>query len=154
MYKTMVRMLIRHSIARLNQRDPSLLLKLAAHDIELAFPGNNSWAAMHRPVKQGRARHATHRGVDECAAFARRFVDEGIQFEIEDILVNGPPWNIRVGLRAHVFIPGPDASDAYNNRVVACMEIRWGRLVRWEDYEDTQRVAQWDADRGATRGAV
>jgi hypothetical protein len=31
----------------------------------------------------------------------------------------------------------------------AFLEIRWGRLVRWEDYEDTQRVADWDNQRSA-----
>jgi ketosteroid isomerase-like protein len=147
MYKSAVRALIRHSISKLNQGDPSLLLRMAAPDVELAFPGDNSWAAMHRPVDKGRQRHVTHSGVDECAAFARRFVEEGIQFEIEDILVNGPPWNLRIALRAHNFIPVAGQSDAYNNRAVAFMEIRWGRLKRWEDYEDTQRVAAWDTAR-------
>ena len=58
-------------------------------------------------------------------------------------LVDGPPWNIRVALRAHDFVEGADG-DEYNNRLVAFLEIRWGRLVRWEDYEDTERVATWD----------
>jgi hypothetical protein len=25
------------------------------------------------------------------------------------------------------------------------MTIRWGRLTLWEDYEDTERTAAWDA---------
>jgi ketosteroid isomerase-like protein len=149
MYKTAVRALVRHSIAKLNQGDPSLILKLASPDAELSFPGDNSWAAMHRPVVKGRNRHVTHRGIDECSAFARRFVDEGIQFAIEDILVNGPPWNTRVALRAHDFIAGSNGNDVYNNRAIAFMEIRWGRIVRWEDYEDTQRVADWDSARAS-----
>jgi ketosteroid isomerase-like protein len=144
MYKTAVRALVRRSISRLNQGDPSLILKLAAPNAELAFPGDNSWAATNRPVVKGRARHVTHRGIDECAAFAQRFVDEGIQFAIEDILVNGPPWHTRVALRAHDFIAAGDGNDIYNNRAVAFLEIRWGRIVRWEDYEDTQRVTAWD----------
>lgn len=32
--------------------------------------------------------------------------------------------------------------------MTAPQEIRWGRLVRWEDYEDTERVASWDASNG------
>lgn len=148
MYKTAVRALIRHSINKLNQGDPGMFLKMAALDMELAFPGDNSWAAMHRPVQKGRHRHVTHSGVDECTAFARRFVDQGIQFEIEDILVNGPPWNLRIAMRANDFIPVAGQPDAYNNRAVAFMEIRWGRLKRWEDYEDTERVAAWDTARG------
>jgi len=51
-------------------------------------------------------------------------------------------------MRVHDFVPASDGGeDVYNNRVVAFLEIRWGRLVRWEDYEDTQRVADWDAQR-------
>ena len=149
MYKAAVRGLVRHGIGRLNSGDPSFLLRLAAVDAEIAFPGDNSWAAMQRPVEKGRHRHATHRGLDECGSFAQRFASEGIQFVIEDILVNGPPWNTRVAVRAHDYIPGDDA-DVYNNRVVAFMEIKWGRLQTWEDYEDTQRVSAWDDAREAT----
>ena len=148
MYKAAVRALVRHSISRLNQGDATLLLRLASADAELAFPGDNTWAAVHRPVEKGRHRHVTHRGVEECRSFAERFVNEGLQFEIEDILVNGPPWNLRVAVRAHDFIVRPTGGDdVYNNRVVAFLELRWGRLVRWEDYEDTERVAAWDRQR-------
>jgi len=148
MYKAMVRTLVRHSISRLNEGDASLLLRLASPDAELAFPGDNSWATMHRPVRKGRDRHVTHQGIDECRTFAQRFVSEGIQFEIEDILVNGPPWNLRLAVRAHDFITSPTGvDDVYNNRAVLFLELRWGRLVRWEDYEDTERVAAWDRQR-------
>lgn len=151
MYKTAVRALVRYSIARLNDGDPGLLLRLASPEVQLAFPGDNSWAAMHRPVEKGRHRHVTHRGIDECRAFAERFVAAGLCLVIEDILVNGPPWNLRVAVRAHDHLAGAGdgaehgGSDVYNNRVVAFMEMRWGRLVAWEDYEDTERIAQWDA---------
>lgn len=152
MYKALVRMLVRRGIQRLNDGDPELLLKLARPDAELVFPGTNSWSTMHRPVVLGRQAHVTHRGIDECRAFATRFVDEGIRFGIEDILVNGPPWRTRVAVRAVDYVrrPGED-HDEYNNRVVAFLELRWGRLVRWEDYEDTERTATWDAARAAVR---
>lgn len=66
---------------------------------------------------------------------------------IEDILVNGPPWRTRVAIRLHDFAPGLDGTDAYTNRAIALLELRWGRLIVWEDYEDTQRSAEWDAQR-------
>jgi ketosteroid isomerase-like protein len=154
MYKAAVRALVRRSIGRLNHGDPGPLLRLATPDAELAFPGDNSWATMFRPVEKGRERHATHRGIDECRAFGDRFVAEGIQFVIEDILVNGPPWHMRVAIRAHDFIAGEAGQpDVYNNRAVAFLELRWGRLVRWEDYEDCERVAAWDHAR-VTVGAA
>ena len=99
-------------------------------------------------MEKGRHPHATHRGLDECRSYASRFVDEGVRFQIEDILVNGPPWNIRVAIRAHDFVEGADGDD-YNNRLIAFLEIRWGRLVCWEDYEDTERVATWDQRRAS-----
>lgn len=150
MYKASIRALLRHGVNKLNDGDYSLLLKMASPDFELAFPGENSWATMFRPQQRGRERHVTHRGIDEAVAFADRFVAEGIQFEIEDILVNGPPWNTRIALRVRDFVPGTDQeADVYNNRVVLFLELRWGRLIRWEDYEDTERAAAWDRDRAS-----
>ena len=151
MYKASIRALVRHGIGRLSEGDPDFLLKLASDDAVIVYPGDNSWATMHRPVEKGRHPHATHRGLDECRSFASRFVDSGVRFQIEDILVNGPPWNIRVAVRAHDFVEGADG-DKYNNRVVAFLEIRWGRLVRWEDYEDTERIATWDQRRASMTG--
>jgi ketosteroid isomerase-like protein len=146
MYKAAVRALVRHGIRRLNEGDPEFLFRMARTDGELAFPGDNSWASMFRPVEKGRECHTTHRGIDECRAFADRFVANKIQFAIEDILVNGPPWHLRIALRVHDFIAGPPGEpDVYNNRAVAFLELRWFKLVRWEDYEDSERVAVWDA---------
>jgi len=146
MYKAAVRALVRHGIRRLNEGDPEFLLRLCGPAPELAFPGDNSWASMFRPVMKGRECHVTHLGVDECRAFADRFVANQIQFAIEDILVNGPPWHLRIALRVHDFIAGPPGEpDVYNNRAVAFLELRWFKLVRWEDYEDCERVAAWDA---------
>jgi ketosteroid isomerase-like protein len=149
MYKTTVRMLVRYSIKKLNAGDPSMLLKMASPDVELVFPGDNSWSRMFRPVVKQRQRHVTHQGIDECRAFAERFVKHRIQFVIEDILVNGPPWNTRIGLRVHGFALNAAGTDDYNNRLLAVLELKWGRLVRWEDYEDTERNAAWDLARAS-----
>ena len=158
MYKTAVRTLVRHGIRRLGEGDPSFLLRLAAPDAEIAFPGESSWSTMFRPVVRGRHRHVTHRGIEECRAFAERFVAAGLRLEVEDILVNGWPWNTRVAVRAHDHAPSPDGDgDDYANRVVAFLEIRWGRLRRWEDYEDTERVTDWErrlAERERTSAGV
>ena len=146
MYKSAVRALVRHGIRRLNAGDPSFLLRLAHRDAVLIFPGDNSWSTMFRPVERSQEPFATHRGLDECTAFAERFVQEGLQFRIEDILVNGPPWNTRVAVRASDALPG-DRRHEYDNRVICFLEIRWGRLLLWEDYEDTERIAAWDRRR-------
>ncbi len=148
-YAAIVRRLIRRGVDRLNAGDPSALLGLAAPDVVLRFPGDNRWARMFRPVVKGRLPHDTHRGLDECRAFADAFVEQRIQFVIEDILVTGPPWRTRVAIRLHDFAVAGDGTDVYTNRAVAFLELRWGRLVVWEDYEDTERSAEWDSRRGA-----
>lgn len=143
MLKATVRKLIRHGIERLNDGDPSFLIRLAHPDVELSFPGNNSWSTMFRPAEASRARHVTHRGIEECTAFADRFIEMGLHIDIEDILVNGMAWNLRIAIRATDHIPGANG-DEYNNRYVGFQEIRWGRLTSWEVYEDTERVSAWD----------
>lgn len=151
MIKAIVRRLVRHGIDRLNDGDPSFLLRLVHPDVELAFPGDNSWSTMFRPARPSRARHVTHRGVEECTAFAERFIEAGVHIDVDDVLVNGPPWNLRVAIRATDHIAGPDG-DEYDNRYVGFQEIRWGRIVSWEVYEDTERVAAWDARVAARAG--
>ncbi len=146
-YAAIVRRLVRRSIDKLNAGDPGPLLAMASPDVVLRFPGDNTMARMFRPVVKGRLPHDTHRGIDECRAFAEAFVDRHIRFVLEDVLVNGPPWRTRVALRLHDFAPAADGGDAYTNRAVAFLELRWGRLVVWEDYEDTERSAAWDASR-------
>lgn len=137
----------------MNDGDPSFLLRLASPEVEIVFPGQNSWSTMFRPAEKGRAAHATHRGIDECRAFADRFAAEGLRFEIEDILVNGGPWRTRVAVRAQDYLERPDR-DEYSNRVVAFLELRWGKLISWEDYEDTERIAAWDAARSVTAAST
>jgi len=141
MYKALTRLLVRRSIGSLNAGDPEPLMRLAAPDVEFSFPGDNSWSTMFRPVHKGRDRHPTHLGVTEARAFAERYVAEGQQFRVEDILVNGPPWRMRVAIRAHDFLPG-GGGDRYNNRAIDFLELRWGKVVRWEVYEDTERTAR------------
>ena len=144
MYKAVVRWMIRRNITALNEGRPEPALAMFADDAELDFPGLNSWSRQFRRPTSGRYPFATHRGRDEIEAFIRRYVDHHIQMSIEDILVNGPPWNMRVAVRAHVWATASDGDDAYDNRAVLMMNTRWGRIQRQEDYEDTQRATEFD----------
>jgi ketosteroid isomerase-like protein len=150
LYKATVRAVIRHGITRLNAGDPTFLLRLAAPDAELVFPGDNSWASMFRPIAKGPQPHATHRGLEECKAFAERFVAAKLQYTIEDILVNGPPWRLRAAVRATDRANDASGQLVYANRLVSFLDMRWGRLKRWEVYEDTERTRQWDQARAAS----
>jgi ketosteroid isomerase-like protein len=144
MYKALVRALIRRSIQRLNQGDYQPTLAVIHPDATLTFPGDNTWARQFRPHQIGRAAIPTHRGRSEIEAFLRRYVDHGLQMEVEDILVNGPPWNTRVAVRVHDWIVGEDGSDSYANRAVLMVRMAWGKVRDQEDYEDTERVSAFD----------
>jgi ketosteroid isomerase-like protein len=149
MYKTAVRALMRHGLKRLNAGDGSFIMAMASPTATLSFPGDNSWATMYRPVVKSREAHVTHRGPEELQGFVDRFVDHHVEFHVEDILVNGLPHRTRVAVRGQMAIPGagPREPDEYNNRIVAFITIRWGRMASWEDYEDTERASAWDAAR-------
>jgi ketosteroid isomerase-like protein len=145
MYKAAVRWMIRRNIARLKQGDYRPALAMFRDDATLAFPGDNSWANEHRPAEKGREAFATHRGRAEIEAFMRRYVEDGLQMAVEDILVNGPPWNTRVAIRARDWVEGPDGHDRYNNRAVLFVNSTWGKIRAQEDYEDSERTAAFDA---------
>ena len=151
MYKAAVRALIRSSIRSLNRGDIKPALRMFARNAHLTFPGDNSWSRQYRPPTPGRAASPTHRGRDEIGAFLQRYVDHGIQMEVEDILVNGPPWNTRAAIRVHHWIPGKDG-DEYANRAVLFVRTAWGKIRSQEDYEDTERVSAFDRQSGT--GAV
>jgi len=144
-YKATVRRMIRRNIARLDAGDIEPTLRMFADDAVLRFPAENSWSTQFRPVTLGREAYATHRGRAEIEAFLRRYVSTGMQMAVDDILVNGPPWRARAAVRVHHWAPGPDGTDAYNNRAILFVETRWGRIHTQEDYEDTVRVAAYDA---------
>ena len=141
MYKAAVRMLIRRAIRALNQGRYEPALAMFASDADLTFPGDNALARQHRTPQPGQAAFPTHRGQDEIEAFLKRYVDQGLQMEIEDILVNGPPWNTRAAVRAHLWIPDADGHEIYANRLVMMVQSAWGKIHSQEDYEDTERVA-------------
>ena len=144
MYKAGVRMMIRRNIRLLNEGRYQPALAMFATDAELTFPGDNTWSRQHRVPVRGRSAFATHRGRGEIEAFLRRYVDRRIQMEVDDILVNGPPWNTRAAVRVHHWVSGPDGDDLYSNRAVLMVRSRWGRIRTQEDYEDTERVAAFD----------
>ena len=141
-YKATVRWMIKRNIARLNAGDYAPALAMYAEDATLAFPGDNTYATMFRPHEGGVTSHPTHRGRAEIEAFLQRYTRDGIQMVVEDILVNGPPWNARAAVRCHDWVPGDPRP--YENRAVMWVRTRWGRIVEHEDYEDTERTAAFD----------
>jgi ketosteroid isomerase-like protein len=149
MYKAAVRAKIRRNIRLLNEGRYEPALAMFASDATLTFPGNNSWSRMYREPQTGTESSPTHRGKAEIEAFLQRYVSAGIQMEVEDILVNGAPWNTRAALIVHDWALDADGNQVYANRAVLVVRSRWGQIVAQEDYEDTERAAAFDAHLGA-----
>lgn len=144
MYKAAARMMIRRSIRALNDGRAEPALAMFAKDATLTFPGDNSWSQMYGRPQRGRAPEPTHRGKDEVEAFVRRYVEHGIQMQVEEILVNGPPWNTRAAVRVQVWAEDPDAGEVYANRAVLMVHTAWGKIRSQEDYEDSEKSAAFD----------
>ena len=152
MYKATVRRLIRRSIRLLNDGRYEPTLAVFGRDATLSFPGDNSWSRQFRTPYLGRDAFATHRGTAEIEEFLRRYVATGMQMSIEDILVNGPPWNTRVAVRVNHGIV-EDGVTLYTNRAVLMCRLVWGKNRAQEDYEDTERVAAFDREHPERAGA-
>ena|SRR6266700_3876679 len=141
MYKAAVRMLIRRNIRLLSEGQYKPTLAMFTDDAAVTFPGQNRWSREHRTLRRGRSAFATHRGRDEIESFLQHLVDHGIQMQVEDILVNGPPWNTRAAVRVHEWIPGADGNDIYANRGVITVHVVWGKIRSQEDYFDTELLS-------------
>jgi ketosteroid isomerase-like protein len=141
-YEHAIRTLLRRNVARLMAGDPGPLLAMYHPDVVLTFPGDHSWGL-------------TYRGRDEVAAFLRRFLDAGLRGELGAIFVAGPPWATRIAVEFDDHAHDPATGERiYANRAVLVLRTRFGRVVREEVYEDTQKVAAFDARLAAAAGPL
>ena len=126
MYKAAVRWMIRRNVAALRNGDLAPLLAGYADDAVLVFPGPSSWGGEYR-------------GKEAIARFLRRFLDDGIVGETDDILVNGPPWRTTIAVLFRAVAHDNQGALIYDNRAVLFARARWGKIVYQEDYEDTHK---------------
>jgi ketosteroid isomerase-like protein len=63
----------------------------------------------------------------------------GVTFSVEDILVRGWPWRTRAV--ALIRVRAAVADQPYENEVAQTIELRWGRITRIHNLEDTQKLA-------------
>jgi ketosteroid isomerase-like protein len=129
-----------HNLARLNAGDARPLLRMDAKDVRFRFPGDSSWAC----EIQGR---------DELARWLQRFIDTGLEIHADEVVVQGPPWNMRICIRGHDHLD-LDGERVYENRYVIWGRIAWGLLREYEVYEDTQKSKALDERLGVTAPAA
>jgi ketosteroid isomerase-like protein len=131
MYRWLARVLIRRSLRMHQAGDVEGLLKTYADDVHFVFPGNNSWATDTRDKAV-------------LGAWLRRFHVAGLKIDVHDILVGGPPWNMRVCLQFTDHACDGDGLVVYENTGVIYGKGRWGKMTDYTVYEDTEKVAEFD----------
>jgi ketosteroid isomerase-like protein len=131
-YKSAVRTMIRRNVRSLARGNPGPLLAGYADDAVLVFPGRSSWGGEHR-------------GKAAIAEFLRRFIDAGLVGEVQEILVNGPPWRTSVCVLFTDKAMDDSGKVIYENRSVLYGRAVWGKIVYQEDFEDTHKVEAFDA---------
>ena len=109
---------------------PTMLLD--ARDVRFTFPGDNSWSG----VFQGREEHRR---------WLERLVRVGVMTEPDEAAVSGFPWKMTLCVRGRSWRDAPTGERVYENRFVIWGRIRWGRLMAYEVYEDTEKANALDA---------
>ena len=131
LYAAAFRVMLRRTAAKLMAGDVDAFLRFYAKDAVLHFPGENSWGPEYR-------------GHDEIRGFLERFLAVGLQGELHEIVVNGPPWKTDVVVHFTDDAHAPDGARVYENDALVHLKVRWGKVVEERVYEDTEKVAAFD----------
>jgi len=131
MYTYIVKRIIRRALRHHQAGNVDALLKFYAADVTFVFPGKSSWAGEFH-------------GQEAIASWLRRFHSAGLKLQVHEILAGGPPWNTTVCIRITDQAAGSNGGVVYENRAVLFGKVRWGKIVFYEVYEDTQKVAELD----------
>ncbi len=126
MYRWTVAAVVGFMYRRTFAGDASLMMKATAADVSFRFPGSSSFAA-------------SLEGRESLRAWLDRFTTLDTIFDLREVAVSGPPWNMTVAVRFHDAI----GSD-YENEGVEWLHIRWGRVRSIEVFLDTERVSSWE----------
>lgn len=120
---------LRRDVTRLNAGDHDALLASYAEDAVLRFnDGDHRWAGEHR-------------GKPAIEQFLRDFTGAGLQGEISELWIGGPPWALTTVARFDDVALAPDGRQIYANRICLVVRTRWGKIVEQEDFfEDTGRI--------------
>jgi ketosteroid isomerase-like protein len=123
--------LLRYTMRELNAGNIKPTLRMDARDVELTFPGPSSFSGVYR-------------GKQEVRAWLERFVRLGIQIFADEVILTGFPWRQTVCVRGHDYLDSPEGERVYENRYVIWGQLRWGKLKRYEVYEDTHKPVALD----------
>jgi ketosteroid isomerase-like protein len=132
MYKTIVRAKLRRLFAGASEGHWQPIVDGFANEFSYRFVGNTPLGG-------------TRTSRSSMQAWWTRLLAlfPGAQFNLREILVEGPPWNTRVmtHMLFQASVPGSEGQAAvpYENEVMQLMHLRWGRITSIVTIEDTQR---------------
>src|SRR5436190_21637226 len=128
MYRGYVRRRIRTIFDGLSRSDYAPAVSGMADDVHHVFAGDHALGG------ERRSKDAVRRW------FERVFRLYELSFDVERVIVSGPPWDILVAVEwlGHAT---PRAGAPYENEGLHVIRIRGGRVVYFHAYEDSQKVA-------------
>ena len=129
MYKAIVRRIVRAGFLTLSRGDYEQLLRQFHPQVEFFFAG---------PAPLGGER----RGVEAVRAWFQSLFSyfPGVQFAVQQVIVQGWPWNTLVATRLSIAAPGVEGSS-YQNEAMQFLRLRWGKVVEDRVCEDTYKLA-------------
>ena len=128
MFHGLVRRRVRAIFDGLSDGDPTVALDGLANDVHHVFGGEHALGG------ERHSREAVRRW------FERLFRLYDLRFEVQHILVSGPPWDLRVAVQ-WIGHATPKLGEPYINEGAHLIRIRRGRVVYLHAYEDSQKVA-------------
>jgi len=139
MYAWFVARLVRNGFERLSRDTVALLLERYADDAHFRFPGEHALAV------------DCHSKAEITQWFARLFERvPDLRFEVEEVIVKGPPWDTYICTRYTGRGSSPNAVPlCYRGMQFARMS--WGKLTAELVYPDTQAIAGFLATSESSR---
>lgn len=131
MLSWLAKKMIARNMAKASAGDLEPTLKMDAEDVRFRFPGDSSWGGEYR-------------GKAELEPWLRRFANVGIRIYPDEVVLKGFPWKQTICIRGRDHLDLADGERVYENRYVIWGRISWGKLRKYEVYEDTQKSKALD----------
>ena len=128
MYKSIVRRTIRTGFRALSVGDYEQVLRQFHPQVVFTFAG---------PPPLG----GEHTGIEAVRAWFQHLFSyfPGLQFTVQNVIVQGWPWNTLVATRLAIAAPRSDGS-VYQNEAMQFLRLRWGKVTEDCLQEDTYKL--------------